>query len=106
MEHDSDDILNEIVNRLVAGLQPETVILFGSHATGTATEHSDIDMLVVVKDSIEPRYRRSRKAYRCLRGITIPTDVLVLTRQEMAEAATVPSSLVARVLQEGKVVYG
>lgn len=101
-----DDVINEIVDRLVEGLQPDAVILFGSQATGKQTAESDIDLLVVVKQSSEPRYRRSRHAYRCLRGLTTPTDILVMTEQEITESATVPSSLVAQVLQEGKILYG
>ena len=100
------ELLAEIVWRLVDGLHPESVILFGSHAYGEPSDVSDIDLLVVVPDSDEPRYRRARKGYGCLRGLTAPTELVVLTRQEIEQGATVPASLVSQALQRGQVLYG
>ncbi len=37
--------LDDIVQRLVAGYDPDRIILFGSHATGEGREGSDIDLL-------------------------------------------------------------
>lgn len=99
------ELLNEIVNRLVHGLQPEKIILFGSHAYGTPTEKSDIDLLIVVPNSEQPRHLRARNAYRCLRGLTAPTELIVLTHQEIEREASVPVSLANRVIQQGKVLY-
>ncbi len=39
--------LREISNRLHDKYRAQQIYLFGSHATGTATEHSDVDILVV-----------------------------------------------------------
>ncbi len=36
-----------LVDKLVAGCQPQRVILFGSHAEGTADAESDIDLLII-----------------------------------------------------------
>ena len=100
------ELLEEIVRRLVEGLHPERVILFGSHAYGEPSDASDIDLLVVVSDSDEPRYRRARRGYSCLRGLTAPTELMVLTRREIEQGATVPASLVHQALQRGRVLYG
>lgn len=40
MKYLSPDLLEEIVKRLVQRMQPEKVILFGSHAYGEPTEDS------------------------------------------------------------------
>ena len=77
-------LLEEITRRLVQGLHPEQIILFGSHAYGQPSEASDIDLLIIVSASDEPRHRRARQAYKCLRGLTAPTEVIVLTRHEVA----------------------
>ncbi len=100
------EVLDEIVKRLVEGLHPEKVILFGSHAYGQPTEASDIDLLVVVPNSDEPRHRRAQKAYACLWGLTAPTEVIVVTARELEEAKMVPTSLLYQALQRGKVLYG
>ena len=101
----SAELLSEIRRRLVAVLKPEQIILFGSYAYGEPTEDSDIDLLVIVAQSDEPRYRRSRSAYRALRGMGIPKDILVMTRAEVSRKAKVPSSLVSQALREGRVLY-
>lgn len=106
MKHIPTGLLEEIIRRLVHGLGPEKIILFGSHAYGEPNEASDIDLLVVVPSSDEPRYRRARKAYSCLRGLTAPTELLVLTHQEIERAATVPTSLASQALRQGRVLYG
>jgi predicted nucleotidyltransferase len=100
------ELLEQITQRLVAALKPEQIILFGSYAYGEPTEDSDLDLLVVVSDSNEPRYRRARQAYKALRGLGIPKDILVMTREEVERKSTVPSSLVSQALRQGKVLYG
>ncbi|WP_068815555.1 nucleotidyltransferase domain-containing protein [Phormidesmis priestleyi] len=105
MKYLSAELLKEIVERLVQGLQPEKVILFGSHAYGEPHEDSDIDILVIVSDSDEPRHRRASQAYGSLWGLTAPTEILVLTRREVEKSATVATSLVSQALERGKVLY-
>ena len=99
-------LLDQITQKLVVNLHPEQIILFGSYAYGEPTEDSDIDLLVIVSQSDEPRYRRSRQAYKALRGIGISKDILVMTRAEVERKANVPSSLISQVLSQGKVLYG
>jgi uncharacterized protein len=99
-------LLEEIVSRLVRELQPEQIILFGSHAYGEPNEDSDVNLLVIVAESTEPRYRRGRNAYRALRGIGVAKDVIVMTRQEVNGKADVPSLFVYQALHEGIVLYG
>jgi len=82
-KHLSTQFLNEITNRLVSALEPEQIFLFGSYAYGEPTEDSDIDLLVIISKSDEPRYRRARQAYKALRGMGIPKDILVMTRSEV-----------------------
>lgn len=47
------NIIREIVKRIVSQFDPEKIILFGSYARGTAGPDSDLDFLVVmpVKES-------------------------------------------------------
>ncbi|MBE9196305.1 nucleotidyltransferase domain-containing protein [Synechocystis sp. LEGE 06083] len=102
----TNELLDQITVRLVEALKPEKIILFGSYAYGEPNEDSDIDLLIIVSDSDEPRYRRSRQAHRVLRGIGVPKDILVMTRAEVDRKAQVTTSLVNQALLEGKVLYG
>ena len=106
MQQVTTELLGQITQKLAAALNPEQIILFGSYAYGEPNEDSDIDLMVIVSHSDEPRYRRSRPAYRALRGIRIPTDVIVVTREEVTRKINVKSSLISRVMHDGKVLYG
>lgn len=99
------ETLEEIIWRLVEGLQPEQIILFGSYAYGHPTEGSDLDIMVIVSESSEPAYRREQKAYACVGAIGVPKDLLVLTREEFEKQARVVTSLARRVKEKGEVLY-
>ena len=100
------DLLKDVTTRLATEFQPEEIWLFGSYAWGQPDEGSDIDLLVVVRDSVESPVRRAQRAYRCLRGLGIAKDVLVKTRSEIERFRKVPSSLEAEVLTRGRKIYG
>jgi predicted nucleotidyltransferase len=101
-----EPLLDETVRRLAAEFDPDQIILFGSHAWGTPTEESDIDLLVIVPESDKRPNQRATRAHRCLRGLLAPMDVLVKTREEMARFGRVPTSLESEILERGKVIYG
>jgi predicted nucleotidyltransferase len=98
-------ILQEMTGRLVSEFDPEQVILFGSHAWGVPTEDSDIDLYVVVPDSLERPLARARRALACLEGLRVPKDVLVRTRRETEKYRRVYASLESQVLEKGRVLY-
>ena len=100
------DKLKEITRRLVAEFAPERIILFGSHAWGQPDENSDVDLLVVVSESDLPPPRRAARAYRCLREVPVPLDILVKTRDEVERTRHVPASLIHEILERGRVLYG
>jgi uncharacterized protein len=96
----------EITRRLVAEFSPERIILFGSHAWGHPNKNSDVDLLVVVSESDLPPPRRAARAYRCLREVPLPLDILVRTREEVERTRHVPASLINEILERGRVLYG
>ncbi len=99
-----ETVLAEIVRRLVEAVDPDRIVLFGSRARGDSRPDSDLDLLIV-KDSAEPRHRRVVPAYRALRGLGIPKDIVWYTPQELADWAGVVNHLVRRALNEGRVLY-
>lgn len=100
-----DEALNEIVRRLRDALSPVAIYFFGSYAYGDPQRHSDIDLLVVVEDSPLTAYARDAQAYRALRGLGIPKDVLVYTRAEFEERSALPVSFERTVKTKGRLVY-
>jgi predicted nucleotidyltransferase len=92
--------------RLVAALNPARIILFGSHVWGTPTADSDLDFLVIVEDSDLLPHKRMHMAYRSLVGIGVPCDVLVQTAAETDRLNKVSTSLVHRILEQGRIIHG
>ncbi|MHC4521608.1 MAG: nucleotidyltransferase domain-containing protein, partial [Planctomycetota bacterium] len=64
------DLLDEIVQRVVRVVQPRRILLFGSAARGRLGPDSDLDLLVIVR---EPVHRRAvaQEIYRNLHGILL-----------------------------------
>ena len=98
-------LLKEVTDRLIAALDPEQVILFGSWAWGTPNENSDLDLFVIVKESSEGPLQRNRRARECLRDIPVSKDVLVRTRAEAERFRYIHASLECQVFEEGRVLY-
>jgi predicted nucleotidyltransferase len=99
-------LLQTATQRLVAEFQPDQIWLFGSHAWGNPHDDSDVDLLVVVPHSDETPIRRSQRAHRCLRGLRMPKDVLVETRQEVDRVKELKTSLENTILSRGRRLYG
>jgi len=99
-------LLDTAVDRLKAEFQPDEIFLYGSHAWGTPHDNSDVDLLVIVAESEEPPIRRSQRAHRCLRGLRLPKDVLVETRQEINRVKHLSASLENAILNRGRRLYG
>ena len=102
----SQNLLQEITQRLVTEFQPENIFLFGSYAWGVPTNKSDVDLLVIVSESNERPALRASRAYRCLRGLGFPKDILVKTRIEFERFRNVRASLEYKISEKGKILYG
>ncbi len=101
-----EELLRTATQRLVAEFQPEQIWLFGSHAWGTPTEDSDVDLMVIVPASRERGIQRMQRAQHCLRGIGFSKDVLVPTRAEVDRYKHLQASLFHQVLAQGRKLYG
>ena len=100
----SEEQIQEIVQKIVEGYQPEKIILFGSYANGTPTEDSDLDLLIV-KEVKEHKLERGRVVRKLLRGSLVPIDILVYTPSELNKWKDLPVAFEQEVLRTGKLVY-
>lgn len=97
-------VLDEVVNRLVAGFSPDRIILFGSQARGTASEHSDVDLLVVCQVT-SARRKLMVEMDRALWGLGIAKDIVVLSPQEYERDKRIPGTVARPASREGRVLY-
>ena len=102
----SSEMLQEVTRRIVSAVHPEQIVLFGSHAWGQPTADSDIDLMVILGQSDQPGYRRATEIYRSLRGLGVPIEVVVRTREEVDRGMAVKTSLERKVLEQGRVLHG
>jgi len=101
-------ILTEATRRIVERFDPVKVILFGSHARGTADERSDVDLLVLHPlRSEEERWRLALEMDRALAGFDPPLacDIVVLTPEEFERDRGRVGRLAYPADREGEVLY-
>lgn len=101
----TDQLLEEVVRRVLLVGSPHKIVVFGSRARGDARPDSDLDLLVI-EDSDLPRYQRSPRYYHALAGLFPAKDILVYTPEEVKEWSEVPNAFVTAALREGRVLYG
>jgi predicted nucleotidyltransferase len=100
-----EKVVRRISGQLRRALNPEAVYLFGSHARGDAGEESDLDFLVVVKESNQPRSKRDQEARAVVTDRSVAKDILVITLEEWRRGLKVVASLPSTVAREGKLLY-
>ena len=96
--------LRPAIQKIVAELKPEKIILFGSYAYGDPTPHSDVDLLVILKTN-ESAKERSWKVSRLLLPRPFPVDILVRTPKEIKEALKSGDFFLEEIFARGKVLY-
>jgi len=94
-------VIAEAARRLSEAAPQARVILFGSHARGTAGPGSDLDFLVV-EPSVDDPAEESVRLRRTLRGLGLFADVVVVSEREAEEWREVRGSLIHLALSEGR----
>lgn len=101
----SQEVIEEVKNRLVETYNPVAIYLFGSYAWGNPTKDSDLDLLVVVDASDEKTYARSRSGHYALFGLNVSKDIIVYTKEEFEKKIQDRATLGYKIKKEGKVLY-
>ncbi|WP_369056003.1 nucleotidyltransferase family protein [Kineococcus terrestris] len=89
---------------------PRAVVLFGSWARGQAGPDSDVDLLVVRDDGVDPDGPWGRQVHRTGRAVEAltgnPVQFVHLTSGQLAQAVREEEPLVASLRADGRVVVG
>lgn len=103
-----EQLLQRMTTAIVEVVDPEQVILFGSHARGDAGTDSDIDLVVIEAEPFGPgrdRGAEETRLWRALAKFHVPKDILVYSREEVDYWRNSLNHVLARALREGKVLY-
>lgn len=95
--------IRRFTREIVRIFRPRKVVLFGSHARGTATADSDVDLLVLMNfhGSAAEQALAIRKAV----PRDFPLDLILRTPREAKRRLTQGDSFLRVALKAGKVLY-
>ena len=100
------DFIQNLTTAIIEKVNPEKVILFGSHAYGDPTPKSDIDILVILKESFQTRTERSGQLYILLKDISeYPKDIVVYTLDEVKKWENVRQAFITSIIRKGIILY-
>lgn len=96
--------IREATERIVEKFQPEKIVLFGSHARGTATAYSDIDLLVIF-EALSSKRERILAIRKILSDFPMSKDIIVATEADVEAYAQMVGNVIRYALQEGRTLY-
>ena len=100
----TDPQLDILVSAIVERIQPELILLFGSRARGDHHEHSDYDIMLVVRDDADVEW--ANKAVLDMREwVPIHADVITCTVSEYERRQHDPGFLQWLISREGRLLY-
>lgn len=99
-----DETIQEMSRVIVDRFDPVRIHLFGSHARGTASPDSDVDLLVVMKVA-DSRRRMGAKIGAALHGFAVPKDIVVTTPEAFEARRHVAGTVERAADREGKVLH-
>ena len=100
----TEEVLAEVVHRIVTALHPEKIVLFGSYAYGRPLDDSDVDILVILETHVRP-IDRYLAVSRLLRPRPCPLDILVKTPDEIRQGVEQGSAFIREIITQGRVLH-
>jgi len=104
----SQQLIEGMVQAIVAEVGPRRIYLFGSRARGSYTGDSDVDLLIVEDEKFGPdrnRWSELKRIRKALKPFRVPKDILVYSRDEFETWEDSINHIVAHAVREGKLLY-
>ena len=95
--------IREVAASVAEKFHPSRIILFGSHASQTHREDSDVDLLVVMPH--KGPAAKSAAAIRESVRLPFPCDLLVRSPEKLEERLSLGDPFIRNVVLNGKVLY-
>ena len=101
----SDKDLRKIIS-IIKKISPEKIYLFGSYATDSSDEQSDIDLLIIAPSHDRPLERRLKlRKMLAEYDRKFGLDLLIYTPDEFEMLAKETSSFVCSAIKQGIKIY-
>jgi len=101
-----DNYIEQVKDVIVSQINPEQIILFGSHARGEHRENSDYDFLVLTKGLDEPKeITKNLRKVLYKSGYREPMDIIVMNRDKYLHLINVVGYVYKVIEREGKIIY-
>lgn len=103
MNKATQDEIRNFVNEVGNRFNPERIILFGSHASGSTTSDSDVDLLVVMDFEGRPH----QQAFEIRKSVkrSFPLDLLIRRPADVDRRLRMGDFFFKEIMQKGKVLY-
>ncbi len=105
MNIDFEKELENITAQIIEKFRPEKIIVFGSASQKRITPDSDVDLLIIKKDTPLYGADRIRELSRMI-DRNIPVDFLVYRPEEFEKRLKMGDPFLKAILKEGRVLYG
>ena len=105
MESDFEKEIQNIAQQIIEKYKPEKIVLFGSAARGKQDLDSDVDLLIIKKETPLYGADRIRELSRIIER-SIPLDLLIYRPEEFEKRVQMGDPFLKSILKEGRVLYG
>jgi predicted nucleotidyltransferase len=95
--------IERFVEQVVDRFRPSRVILFGSHAYGTPTQDSDVDLMLVMPFRGSSAEAATRVRLTCPR--TFPMDLIVRSPAEVRKRLRMGDAFIQEITSRGIVLH-
>lgn len=95
--------INAFVAQVARQFQPQRIVLFGSHAYGTPTADSDVDLLVIMDHQGHPAVQAAQIRKQIRAGF--PLDLLVRRPRAIRQRLAMDDFFITEILQRGETLY-
>jgi predicted nucleotidyltransferase len=102
---DFDKEVERITAQIIEKYNPEKIILFGSAVRGEFSLDSDVDFLVIKKDTPLYGADRIRELSRLIER-NVPVDFLIYRPEELDNRLKMGDPFLKSIVKEGKILYG
>ena len=96
--------IRAIAKRIADNFHPEQIILFGSHAYGTPTAWSDVDLLVVM-DTPEGELETAVAISESLPQLNFRVDIIARSQEMFEKRKQLGDWFMRDIAEKGKVLY-